>query len=179
MFAGFLKGCAFSALAMASLTVPAMAEGPPKQLYGKTVSTSCTMDQVWTDAEGRQRHPQARMDFVVYISTAGRIFTRQRIVRNGQSWQGELDPGAGGNQVQASWSGRRLLMTKSYISGAGQETIDFDSDYRTCSASVLVGKQNGAPVVRKSPIDGKTYQLVSSNVVSSSCSITEGNAFSQ
>jgi hypothetical protein len=179
VLAVFLRRCALSALTTLSLAVPAMADGPPKQLYGKTVSSSCTMDQVYTGDDGREHRPQVRMDFVVYISTAGRIFTRQTISRNGRSWQGELSPGGGGGKVQASWSGRRLLLTRSYVSGAGQETIDFDGDYRTCSVSVLVGRQNGAPVERRSLMDGKVYRLVSNSVVSSSCSIAEGNSLSQ
>jgi hypothetical protein len=154
----------------------ATADSPPKRLFGKTVVASWTLDAVVKDEGGQEHRPHIRFDALVYVSTTGRLFMRGTVSRGGLTAQRDRDPGASGADFQVRWAGNRLLMSGSFIKGAAQESVDFDADYRSCSLSVVMGKQNGEPIVWRSALNGQVYQIISSNVVSESCDIRDGNA---
>jgi hypothetical protein len=157
-------------------------EGPLKQLYGKSILTSWTLDVRTKGASGQAHRPQIHFEAVVYISTAGRLFTRGHTSRGGLSSQREFDPGVSRTRngvMQASFSGKRLLIQRSYISGASQNAIEFDPDYRNCNASVTLGKQSGSPIVWRSSLNGSVYEIISSDVLSTSCAIRDGNALAE
>lgn len=152
--------------------VPATAFAVPANLMNKTITVSMTTTAPWV-ANGRTGTGSRRTFMTIYISSAGRIFSRKvRYDRNAsQTMEGE--PGVN------TWRfvGDKLVGTSLYVSGAGQTTIDFDSSGQTCTASVKFGRDAGRPMTWKG-VNGVTFTATGPWVVSNvTCSVASGNAF--
>jgi hypothetical protein len=168
---------ALCALPMASVSNPAAADGPPKQLYGKTVTWSYAIDAVQTRADGAVQNPHVTYQTAVYVSTAGRLFKRGTASSRGGSGTSEVMSGASRSSrgSQIGFVGKTLVSGYVFNSGAVQTRIDFDADYRSCKASVRLGREGGRPIVWNS-FDGDPRVVTSASVGSTSCSVQDGNA---
>ena len=62
-------------------------------------------------------------------------------------------------------------------SGARQMTVDFDSNYGSCTLSVIFGKEDRASgIVIRAP-SGRLTMLESATAANTACSVKEGNVF--
>jgi hypothetical protein len=70
----------------------------------------------------------------------------------------------------------QLVASGKFGSGAGQVTVTFDPSYRTCTASVIVGLEDGKPLSYIG-FNGKRYTATGKTVVSNvTCAVRDGNA---
>jgi hypothetical protein len=156
------------------------AASTPRQLYNKTIELSWSLDTVQRRPDGRIVRPRVDVARTIYVSTAGRLFVRTTKTVNNRSKTGEMAPGDDrtreGMARQLQFEGRRLIGHLEYSSGAGQMTVDFGADFRTCTVNLVFGRLGGAPIAWRA-MDGTIHEVVSVNVLSPTCSIREGNAF--
>jgi hypothetical protein len=148
----------------------------PTQLYNKTITVSWLVESVQRLPDGRIVSPHVENQRTIYVSTAGRLFLRSTTTAtNGRFYASKTaDKAPGDSQIR--FEGRRLIGNRAYSRGAGQMTIDFSPDFRSCTVSLIFGKEGGAPI-RWKGLDGTIHEVISAKAVSSTCSIKEGNAF--
>jgi hypothetical protein len=168
------------------------ANAAPRSLYGNTVVVT------WQE-EHQQKRPEDDQiksiggwgEFDVYVSDAGRPFSRLRFSmmgrrenrRGGGLRTGTKDAvgGEGGAVRNVAFSGN--TMTASMARGAGGAllvSVTFDNGFQSCSARTVSGKAPGAVAARiKSIINGGIYDLYSVKTSGESCRIQNGNMFAQ
>jgi hypothetical protein len=174
-----------------------LAVGAPAALRGKSVVLS------WS--EGRTQRPVGTeawqtinnsVTLTVYISTEGRIFTRQQRTSSGdlsmrrgsstgreRSNTRERAPGDAKRSdlraANSSFQGNSLTLTAQYESGARQVHISFDGGLSSCTARVTQGREGGRNQVLTSQITGARIEVQSVSVSTPSCSVRAGNAFGE
>jgi hypothetical protein len=182
------------------LSAPGMAEAAtfPAPLLGKSVIVS------WT--ENRQQKFEGTSEVVsrsvstslqVYISTAGRTFTKQsvssrgggRLRRDGPgrgfgtSFQEERAPGdptssMGRASDVVHMEGGALAVDRKMREGARRVAVTFDAGYTSCNARVILGREGGTGALRgRNPVNGRRFEIVSVDIATPSCSVASGNVF--
>lgn len=154
----------------------AQAAGAPAQLHNKTIrmSGSATVNAVAED--GSRTSVPRTVSRTIYISSKGRIFSREerRAGRNADTV--EMAPGqsSGGG---FRFEGNRLVGVMMSASGARQVTVTFAPDFRSCTTSVAFGREGGKAYKVKG-LDGKMYTATGVPTASgATCSISDGNPF--
>ena len=172
------------------LLVMAEAYAAPPQLLNKTVTMAFTGETTQRDPSGSVRQHATNIKYVVYISSAGRLFERSSRSagstggRGGmRSKTGENEPGAGqtkgGEARGLRFEGNKLVAYRGYAgaggAGAARIVASFDSGYSSCTVDVSLGKEGG--VIKRKGLDGVVREFLSFSATNKSCSIQEGNAF--
>lgn len=165
----------FTLLAVAALISanPASAAAPPA-LLGKTIDVSFGMFVPGIGPDGSVHRGGRSVEWTIYISSAGRIFAKG-VARNRHGYGGdrELSPGRG----TFHFAGSTLIGTAQHGNHAAQLRVSFDGSFQSCTANVLVGGENGAPMAWNS-LSGKRFTQTGRPEVSAvTCSIANGNAF--
>ena len=115
---------------------------------------------------------------------SGRLFTRLSRQGRQRSNSNDLDP-EGGNQrsgggaagnLSAGFEGRQLLVSNSMSSGARRIQATFNPGFTGCGVQVRFGKEGGAEI-RHRAMDGRMYNIISTDVSGQSCSVRAGNVF--
>lgn len=163
----------------------AEAQPSPQSVRGKSVTAS------WT--ETRSQRVGGQGEFVdrsfsqslsVYVSETGRAFAKRTVTSNrgartrsgNQSSVGENS----GRGQSARVQGRSIFVTTQFAGGARLVKIDVDQSGTNCTASVVLGRENGQGIaVGKSQIDGRRLEIKSASVSAASCSIRAGNVFGE
>ncbi len=156
----------------------------PPQLYNKTVSMGWSAQSILRDPDGKERGNTANIGYVVYISSAGRLFERSSRSVGQRSKTSENEPGStqtrAGEARGLHFEGNSLVANRGYAGGGGsgamRAVVSFDPSYSSCSVNVTFGKEGGSTIRRKG-LDGVVRELLSLKVTSTSCSVHEGNAF--
>jgi hypothetical protein len=195
----------YAVLVTAVLSAPVVAESAPfpPQLLGKSVAVNwtTTRQQVFEGSDEvvfRAFSSSLR----VYISTAGRAFSKESFVitaGGGGRWGGR-GRGGGGRALRGrsseseqapddsrnAWGGNRivhfeggaLLVDSPLIAGARRVSIAFDAVYGSCNARVVHGREGGTGAIRqRSVLSGQRFEVVSIQTSTPTCSITSGNVF--
>jgi hypothetical protein len=159
------------------------ANAAPSQLYSKSVVVSWTENRVQRPVGTATWASVSRsVSESIYISSAGRPFSR--ITFSGGRGSGDQDqvgvsgrnPTGGAKVVQ--FQGRSLVTVLIYNGGARQIRIDFDPNFSSCSASVILGKSSGAGTFTlRSTVSGQMMEIQSQSTSGATCSIREGNVF--
>jgi hypothetical protein len=177
--------CCHVASAIIALSVMSSgALAAPSQLYGKSVIVSWNEDRMQTTAmDAQPRAISATAQFSVYISDAGRPFSRFAVTVTGLRGR----TGSRTNDaVQGEGSARSFDFHGSTMSastprgsaGATQILVTFDSGFQSCSAHVVTGKASGAQSTRTtSIISGAEIQIFSVRSSGESCRVQTGNVF--
>jgi hypothetical protein len=163
---------------------------PPSQLYGKSVVVAWNENRIQRDIGTEQQpHPVLNsVEYIVYVSTVGRTFERQRRAassggRAGGSSNQERAPGdaytPNVRSGQLSFQGNKMIQILTYESGARRVVVDFDSGFGSCTAEIIQGKENGRPRIGTSSVTGRRVEILSIQIASPRCSIREGNAVAQ
>lgn len=167
-------------MAFLGSTLPAQA-APPKQLLGRSVTVSWTETRSQRNAgETEFRSVNANHTLMVYVSSAGRVFSRQ--VNSTQGGSGQI------NQVGAaregsyavatpSFSGQAMTIVRVGQGGARRVAVAFDAGFSSCSATAGTGFEAGKTYTSYSPITKRNVEIRSSSVGSVSCSVRDGNVF--
>jgi hypothetical protein len=180
-------------LARSSLAIAAAvfasrgAEAAPQSLYGKSIVVTWQEDrQQKFPGEEQLRSVGAAAEFDVYVSDAGRPFSRLRFSiakRRGGFKTGSRDAvgGEGGTVRNVNFSGN--TMTASMPRGAGGAllvSVTFDNGFQSCSARTVSGKASGVVAAHaKSLISGNRIDLYSVKTSGESCRIESGNMFAR
>jgi hypothetical protein len=167
----------------AALAIPTAihAAEAPKALYGKSVSLNWVEErQQSSEAEPQPRWRRVPLTLTIYVSTAGRIFSRvsaSSATRSGKAEAIGLNAKTktGGVRV-AQFDGRSLAYTSEFIGGARNISVDFDDSYRTCTVSVILGKSAGASkIVMPNLALGGVVEVHAARISGTSCAIKDGN----
>ena len=174
-----------SALVMTSAIFASQgANAAPQALYGKSVVVTWLEErQQKFPGEEQIRLVGAAAEFDVYVSDAGRPFSRLRISvanRRGKLRSGTKDAvGGGGSPRNVSFSGN--TMTASMPRGAGGAllvSVTFDNGFQSCSARTVSGKGAGVEAAHAtSVITGAKIDLYSVKTSGETCRIQNGNMF--
>jgi hypothetical protein len=171
---------------LAGINAPAMAQGAPAGLRGKSVVAS------WNEIRlprlggiGEFTERSVANSLSAYVSTEGRIFAKRTVWasgsgrRRGSGSQTSVGDNSGGAQV-GSMQGRSLVIVTKFAGGARMARIDFDSSFSSCTANVVLGREGGSGIARgRSQITGAALEIKSARVENPSCSIRSGNVFGE
>jgi hypothetical protein len=167
---------AFTLFAWASILVLAgpthsLATEIPAQLINKTIHVAYTSTRSHKLEDGGSRTSSKDVSFLIYISSAGRIFSRFSESTRRNQLMRESAPGV------TLWHmvGRSLVATAARASGALMQTISFGPDFRSCDITVVAGRENGK-AYRWKGLNGKIYEADGPLSISQrSCSVADGN----
>ena len=181
----------FASIFLFSLMNPSLAAAP-KELYGKsvTVTWSETRDEKYR-ATGRIQHRTRGGEFILYVSSSGRVFNRLSYAYaqgllfdyNGKNAQGKDTSDQIGGQSggfenrQVSFQDRSLSVLTPLGGGARSLTVNFDQTFAGCAATVLTGKESGSGTVKTQVHGDVGVEIVSMSTSSASCTISAGNRF--
>ncbi len=168
---------------MASAIGAGQAHAAPAQIYGKSVVVTWTEErQQKIVGEENLRNVLRNAEFSVYISDQGRPFSRMRYSfanNRGTLRQGARDRvgGEGGGGRNVSFSGNTMNVTMRMGDGGARNLmVNLAGD--SCSAQVIVGKEQGARQIRtKSMITGNQVEILSIKSSGASCRVQSGNVF--
>jgi hypothetical protein len=167
------------ALLIASLATQAYGAGRPEALKGKSIILSWTeVRQQRVVGEPHFRTVSGSVSLVLYISTAGRIFSRRTDTVRGRSGAREWAPDDAGVRTRGEhFSGQTLTLISERKGGASRIAIEFDQSFASCRARVAVAFQSGKPAITTlSPIIHKYLEIRSAAVNGVSCAVNAGNA---
>lgn len=171
------------ALAAVAMTASAASADAPSQLHGKTILLSWRENRVQRADDGAVIRVNTTSTLQVYVSDAGRLFATMARRNALGSNSNSVDP-EGGNQrsgagasssLSPSFDGSRLLVTSAMSSGARQIEAAFNAGFSSCSLKVRFGREGGSDI-RHRAMDGRMYNIVSTDVSGATCSIRGGNA---
>ena len=153
--------------------------GPPAQLMGKSVVISWSETRSQRDGDDpRVRTVDGRHTLMIYVSTAGRAFSRQ--INTTKLGSGTMDqaPGQSGGTYATrvpSFDGQSMTIIAENRGGARRTVVRFDGSFSSCSATTGTGFQAGKSSVSISPITKKRVEVLSVSVGGVSCSVQSGN----
>jgi hypothetical protein len=172
-----------AALVCIGSSTAAFAAAPP-QLRNKNVTVNVGLQILQRMADGRTVAPQVQVQYVIYVSKAGRAFVRGTRSINLPSFSAarkqEVAPGqnpSGDAETrEMRFESGKLVGSWAFISGAARAVVSFDSTYANCNANVVFGKAGGAPIKWRG-FDGQQLEVQSVNVTSQTCTVRDGNPF--
>jgi hypothetical protein len=174
-----------SAISGIALPGPASAQIAPAELRGKSVTATWTENRMQRTGDQKEFVPRSfSQTLSVYISSEGRAFTKRTVVNtNGKrkltGSASTVGENAGGGQV-SQLRGHTLTVMTRFEGGARMARIDFDQSFSSCTATVILGRENGGGVARGRALDnGKPLEIASTTVSGTSCSLQNGNVFGQ
>ena len=158
----------------------AEAAGAPDQLKGKSVTLT------WAETR-QQRHVgepnfyevTASSKLSIYVSTAGRVFSRlTNSVRGVGSGTNEQVAGERGGPVPTrtpSFDGQTMTVIGEGKGGVRRILVDFDASFGSCNAKVAIAFEAGKSAVLFSPITKKYVEMKSVSSSGASCAVQSGN----
>lgn len=175
-----LKIFGTSIVFLSCLTGFAEAASAPAQLRGKSIIVSWSEERVQRDVgEANFRSATRGFEFRVYISAAGRVFSRLTAINRKRSGSRDQVGGAGGSTRVADFTGQsmNMIMTGSER-GARRVAVNFDAGFGSCRADVVRAKQVGAAtMVARSLIRGTQVEIRSVTTSAATCAVQAGNVF--
>jgi hypothetical protein len=176
------RNIALSLIALGGST-PAALAAPPSQLLGNSiiVSWSNTRQQRDEKPEGgwtEFHRVQGNHKLMIYVSTAGRTFSRQVNTVAGRS--GAMDQvGNSGSAAypvrSASFSSQSMTVVGVTSGGARRIQIAFGPGFTSCTAQVMSGFEGGKTSIMLSPITKRKVETRSTEEGAASCTIQSGN----
>ena len=163
--------------------VAAASQSAPTALHNKTVVLTWIENRTQKSEFGEVKRSTTASDFRVYISSAGRLFSRftRENTGNKRSNKSEMSPdgstglsGVGQGQRTARFEGRQFVSENKMRSGARRIQAEFDEGFAKCELRVLYGKEGNALPYHRA-MDGRMYHILSTEVLTPKCSIHDGN----
>jgi hypothetical protein len=162
----------------------------PAALYGKSVIVGWFENRTQTfEGESQQQYRHITRQLSIYISSAGRGFTKMHVSSMGggrgrrgpRSAEAAHGPGdnvsSSGGARAVHFEGGALIVDAQLNSGARRVIVTFDTGYTGCSARVIYGKEGGAAIRATSMISGRRLQVHSLEISTPTCSVRAGNVF--
>jgi hypothetical protein len=177
-----MKSRVFAGLAALICTTSAAgAASAPAGLHGKSVVVSWTETRVQRFVgEGDFRTVNGSITLSVYVSSAGRVFSRLGFQTRAGAGQSDQIAGGGSSRVP-SFSGNTMTVVHPLSSGGVRRmNVTFDGSFSSCSATTQFGKQEGVGrQIAKSWSSAVKRQVEIKSVSPGgvSCSVRNGNVF--
>lgn len=178
-----------SSIARVSIAVAVAALGctsvqaAPQGLYGKSIVVSWTEQRMQRlKGEGEFRPVTRIGGLSVYVSGAGRVFSRKSMTNPKRQASGSTDRVGSGEARDIAFEDRTMMVTLSGSSGGARRIlVKFDDSFAGCTANVIRGKQEGADkIVASSVINpGRTVEVAEVKTSGESCSMKNGNVFGE
>ena len=155
----------------------------PARLVGRSITVHWTENRDQIDVTvNRHRSLSAPQTLIVYVSSAGRVFSRLTYAgaRGASSDQtaGSADAtGYGARQVL--FNNGTMQVTNAFKGGARQITVTADAGWSSCSARVVYAHDQTGRPMRQINLRGHVQQLISVSISGTSCEISEGNALAR
>jgi hypothetical protein len=176
-----------------AMSAPGIAESAPfpAPLLGKSVTLNWTTnEQRKFEGTGEITFPAFSDSLRIYISTAGRAFSREVFVRTGggggqrgSSTVSDQAPddsrSSSGDQRIVHFERGALLVDNHLIAGTRHISITFGADYGSCNARVTYDRPGDGGPIRRKLINGRRYEVVSIQTSAPSCSIMSGNVLGE
>jgi hypothetical protein len=167
--------CAISIVPLL-LATQSYAGGAPEQLKGKSIVMN------WTESR-QQKNPgwsdfrtvNASHKLSIYVSTQGRVFSRQTNSTVRGSGSIEQVAGESGATRTPSFSGQTMTLTGASKGGARRFIIDFDAGFTSCNAKASTGFESGKTKISLSPVIHQYVEIKSVTTSGESCSVQSGN----
>src|SRR5882724_2981142 len=128
-------------LAGLAAMLPGALLAAPAGMLNKTVTVSFEVAIPAKTQSGEPRNARRNVNKVMYISSAGRIFTRS--VRRAAPGGDSKETAPGDNDGAAHIEGNTIVGTVKAFTGARRMVVTFDSSFSSCTATVIVGRENG------------------------------------
>lgn len=175
------------ALILSTATLAAFVSSPvhaaPRALFGKSVVVSWTEQRMQRRQGGDEFRPATRIgDFSVYVSSAGRVFSRASMTNPKRAATGSNDRVGDTKNRNISFEGHTMIATQSGSTGGARRImVTFDDAFGSCSARVIRGKQEGADKIVASSLitPGRVTEIVEVKTSGESCSVKNGNVFGE
>jgi hypothetical protein len=160
----------------------------PAGMRGKSVIVTWTENRMQR-AVGEQvtRHVGVNLDWRVYVSSAGRPFSRlsatamrpRGATRTGSAEHvGSVGQSTSGGARAVQFQGRSLINTATMQGMARRIQVDFDDRFASCTARVVVARQVGAQkAIAKSVISKREFEVISATAGAATCAVRSGNVF--
>jgi hypothetical protein len=173
-----------------AMSVPGIAETAPfpAPLLGKSVTLEWTTnEQRKFEDPGEVTFPTFSDSLRIYVSTAGRAFSREVFVRTGGGGGGQRGSPSVSDQApddsRSSTGDQRivhfdrgaLLVDNHLIAGTRRISITFGAGYGSCNARITYDRPGDGGPIRRKLLNGRRYELVSIQASVPSCSIMSGN----
>lgn len=161
------------------IAAEAHAASAPEALKGKSVIVT------WSETR-QQRHVgepnfyavNAIHNLSVYVSTAGRVFSRATFSTRAGTGTIERAPREGGGAYPTRmglFGGQTMTLIGETKGGARRTLVEFDPSFSSCRARVALVLQPGMTSVSFSPITRKYIEIKSMTASGVSCSVKSGN----
>jgi hypothetical protein len=163
----------------------------PAPLLGKSVTVSWTAnEQRKFEGTGEITFPAFSDSLSIYISTAGRAFSREVFVRTdgsgGQRGSQSVSDQAPddsrsstGDQRIVHFEHGALLVDNRLVAGTRRISITFGAGYGSCNARLTYDRPGDGGPIRRKLLNGRRYELVSIQTSVPSCSIMSGNVLGE
>jgi hypothetical protein len=168
------------ALALAELSSLAVA-APAPDIVGKSVLVNWTENRQLVRG-GQTRNAALSFDLRMYVSSAGRPFTRLTLASGPGSAANETVGNSGtalGGGVRAvSVNGHTIVVQATLGNYARNLRVELAPGGSGCSAEMAVGKEVGsAPKAFRNAVTGEATEIHSVTVNGVSCAVQQGNIF--
>jgi hypothetical protein len=143
-------------------------------MLNKTVTVSFEIAIPAQNAAGQSRAARRNVNKVLYISSAGRVFSRT--VRRAAPAGETKEVGPGERDGSPRIEGNTIVGTVKFFAGASRLVVTFDGSFSSCTATVIMGREGGKLTWKA--LSGEVYTATGpANVSTPSCSVQSGNAF--
>jgi hypothetical protein len=173
-----------------AVLVPAsvQAGSAPTQLLGKSVTVDWTETREQRVEDDPHVTTQLHLtNLKIYVSSSGRLFSELTRVNQrtrgrtpsatGQQGPGDKASSRGAPRVVHFEGGSLIVDQQRGDIGARRVTVNFGSNYTTCTATLIEGKSGAGPIHTTGMISGHSVTIYSMQVSTPKCSISEGPAF--
>ena len=174
---GVLAGLAY---VLAELASPAVA-APAPDIVGKSILVSWTENRQEL-IDGRPASATVGLDLRIYISSAGRPFTRLTTAAGRSSAINEQVGGSGtaatGGMQAVRVDGHTLVFQSIMGNYARNLRVELAPGGSSCAAQMSVGKERGsAPKAFRGAATGRIVEIHAVTVGGVSCTVHQGNVF--
>lgn len=170
----------FTIALLGSTQAPALA-APAPDLVGKSLALSWTEDRQQKVPTGELRNVAVSFNLSIYVSGAGRPFTRLTSVGGGGASSndqvGAQGGSLGGGVRTVTVNGRTISLQANYGNYARALQIEVAQGGGSCSAQMTIGKRPGSAPTAFRTTSGISVEIHSVSASSVTCSIQQGNVF--
>ncbi len=181
------RNATFTAAILLMALLPAAAESPapPAELLGKSIVVSWAEARVQRHVgEPNFRPVNANQTMSIYVSTAGRVFSRLNLATgagtgSAERVQGDQKQSPMARPWESTFGDKTMTLTQPFQKGAMRKlSIDFGPGASGCKAKVAYVKDEGAQTsLGWSPITKKMVEFQSIEMTGESCALKAGNVF--
>jgi hypothetical protein len=157
------------------------AAAAPAALYGKsvTVGWSETSEQRYVGELNFRLVPRS-VHMSVYVSSAGRVFSRQTNSTSAGSGSTEQVAGQSGGERAARvpvFGGHDMTLFGPMPGGVRRVSVSFDQGFTSCTATAGLAIEPGKIAHGRSPVNGRPLEIAKVTAGPASCSVRDGNVF--